>query len=132
MASRADLRTSLNSGETVRCAVEASPSPGDPPDAESPEELVICPLVAKDGLRGLIAVCSIKALSEEVTNTIETLAAQAQLALDRETLTETFHARQSEARFQTLVQNASDVILIRAPRRDHHVSNPLCHKNPWL
>jgi len=115
MASRADLRTSLNSGETARCAVEASPSPGDPPDAESQEELVICPLVAKDGLRGLIAVCSIKALSEEVTNTIETLAAQAQLALDRETLTETFHARQSEARFQTLVQNASDVILVARP-----------------
>ena len=115
MASRADLRTSLNSGKTARCAVEASSSPEDPADAESVEDLVICPLVAKDGLRGLIAVCSVKALSEEVTNTIETLAAQAQLALDREALTETFHARQSEARFQTLVQNASDVILVARP-----------------
>ena len=51
----------------------------------------------------------------ELTNPIETLAAQAELALDRETLTETFHARRSEARFQTLVQNASDVILIARP-----------------
>jgi diguanylate cyclase (GGDEF)-like protein/PAS domain S-box-containing protein len=37
------------------------------------------------------------------------------MALDRELMTETAHARRSEARFQTLVQNASDVILIARP-----------------
>ena len=37
------------------------------------------------------------------------------MALDRESMTETIHARRSEARFQTLVQNASDVILIARP-----------------
>ncbi len=51
----------------------------------------------------------------DLTNTLETLAAQVGLALDREVLTEAFHARRSEARFQTLVQNASDVILIARP-----------------
>ncbi len=115
MASRADLRTSLNSGKTARCAFEAACSPGGPTNAAPLEEFAICPLLAKDGLRGLIAVCSVKALPEEVANTIETLAAQAQLALEREALTESFHARQSEARFQTLVQNASDVILVARP-----------------
>ena len=63
----------------------------------------------------MIAVSSAQTLPIELTNPIETLAAQAELALDRETLTETFHARRSEARFQTLVQNASDVILIARP-----------------
>ncbi len=113
MASRPELRTSLNRGKTARWASEMTSSPERPDEA--PEGFVICPLVSKDGLRGLIAVSSIAELSEEVTNTIETLAAQAQLALERETLTETFHARQSEARFQTLVQNASDVILVARP-----------------
>ena len=37
------------------------------------------------------------------------------MALDRESMTEAIHARRSEARFQTLVQNASDVILIARP-----------------
>ena len=37
------------------------------------------------------------------------------MAIARETMTEALHARRSEARFQTLVQNASDVILIARP-----------------
>jgi len=37
------------------------------------------------------------------------------MAIGRETMTEALHARRSEARFQTLVQNASDVILIARP-----------------
>jgi diguanylate cyclase (GGDEF)-like protein/PAS domain S-box-containing protein len=37
------------------------------------------------------------------------------MAIGRETMGEAFHARRGEARFQTLVQNASDVILIARP-----------------
>ena len=77
--------------------------------------MLICPLFAKDTLQGMIAVTTLSPLPIELTNTIETLAAQVALALDRETLTETFHARRSEARFRTLVQSASDVILIARP-----------------
>ena len=51
----------------------------------------------------------------ELQNSIEVLAAQVELALDREAMTEIIHARRSEARFRTLVQNASDVILIVRP-----------------
>ena len=60
-------------------------------------------------------VQSYRELSIDLTNAIETLAAQVGLALDRVDLSESFHAHRSEVRFQTLVQNASDVILIARP-----------------
>jgi PAS domain S-box-containing protein len=115
LSERPELMKSLSEGSTARCAVEAAVTPESPAGAGASEELVICPLVAKDQLQGVIAICSAEPLPLELTNTIETLAAQAELALDRESLTEAFHARRSEARFQTLVQNASDVILIARP-----------------
>ncbi|MGD0082390.1 MAG: EAL domain-containing protein [Acidimicrobiales bacterium] len=115
MALRADVRDTLSEGKVARCAMEASGASTGPGDQESLEQVLMCPLVAKDQLKGLIAVTSAGVLPVELTNTIETLAAQVGLALDREALTETFHARRSEARFQTLVQNASDVILIARP-----------------
>ncbi|MGA2528874.1 MAG: EAL domain-containing protein [Acidimicrobiales bacterium] len=115
LGSRADLRKSLSEGRTARCLLEATPKPEGATESQAPTELVICPLVAKDQLQGIIGVGSLQVLPVELTNTIETIAAQAELALDRESLTEVFHARRSEARFQTLVQNASDVILIARP-----------------
>src|SRR5208283_3408874 len=51
----------------------------------------------------------------ELRSAIEILGAQAAMAIGRETMGEAFHARRGEARFQTLVQNASDVILIARP-----------------
>ena len=99
---------------------------------EDPSEFVICPLVAKEQLQGLIAVSSAADLPVELTNPIETLAAQAELALDRERLTETFHARRSEARFQTLVQNASDVILIARPDTTITYQTPSATTDPRL
>ena len=115
MALRAGVRETLSKGKVVRSAVEATEALREATDQGSPEQVLMCPLVAKDQLQGLIAVTSASVLPLELTNTIETLAAQAGLALDREALTETFHARRSEARFQTLVQNASDIILITRP-----------------
>ena len=115
LGERADLRKLLAEGTTARCSLVTHSEPEDPADSGTLEQLVICPLVAKDQLQGLIAICSSDSLPLELTNTIETLAAQAELALDRDTLTEISHARRSEARFQTLVQNASDVILIARP-----------------
>jgi diguanylate cyclase (GGDEF)-like protein/PAS domain S-box-containing protein len=115
MASRADLRKSLSEGKTARCASVGSAAAQAGGEVPPPNEVVICPLVAKDQLQGLIAVRSANGLPVELTNPIETLAAQVELALDRDALTEIFHARRSEARFQTLVQSASDVILIARP-----------------
>ncbi|MGO8870470.1 MAG: EAL domain-containing protein [Acidimicrobiales bacterium] len=77
--------------------------------------LVTCPLVLQEHLTGLIVVHSSLKLPAELRSCVETLAAQVELALDRELMTEAVHAQRSEARFQTLVQNASDVILIVRP-----------------
>jgi diguanylate cyclase (GGDEF)-like protein/PAS domain S-box-containing protein len=111
---RPDVRETLNEGKVARCAIELAPSTRGG-EQDSSEQILICPLLDKDQLQGLIAVTSATVLPVDLTNTIETLAAQVGLALDREALSETFHARRSEARFQTLVQNASDVILIARP-----------------
>ncbi len=76
---------------------------------------MVSPLIIQEHLTGLIVVHSRLKLPVELGHGVETLAAQVGLALDRELMTEAMHARRSEARFQTLVQNASDVILIVRP-----------------
>jgi diguanylate cyclase (GGDEF)-like protein/PAS domain S-box-containing protein len=115
LALRADVRGMLNEGRVARCALEATDRVAGHGEQAAPEQVLICPLLAKEQLQGLIAVTSASEIPVDLTTTIETLAAQVGLALDREALTETFHARRSEARFQTLVQNASDIILIARP-----------------
>jgi diguanylate cyclase (GGDEF)-like protein/PAS domain S-box-containing protein len=102
----AGVRARLEAGQASRF--------GAPPGAGE-GHLFVSPIVMEEQLKGLIVVESPTEMSVELTNTLETLAAQVGLALDREELTDAFHARQSEARFQTLVQNASDVILICRP-----------------
>ena len=102
----------LAASQAVRCTA-ADPDGLCGQDGVS--HLFVCPLVTAEELKGLIVVRSPDELPIDLTNTLETLAAQVGLALDREVLTEAFHARRSEARFQTLVQNASDVILIARP-----------------
>jgi diguanylate cyclase (GGDEF)-like protein/PAS domain S-box-containing protein len=107
-----EIRSSLHQGRAVRCA---APEPDGSPAGLSPGSLFLCPILTAEELKGLIVVESVVELPMDLTNTLETLAAQVGLALDREELTEAFHARRSEARFQTLVQSASDVILIARP-----------------
>ena len=77
--------------------------------------MVVCPLILQESLTGVIVVHSKLKLPTELRSCVETLAAQVGLALDRELMTEAVHSQRSEARFQTLVQNASDVILIVRP-----------------
>jgi len=84
-------------------------------DQDVHSELVVCSLVLQERLAGLIVVESALKLPVELRSCVETLSAQVGLALDRELMTEVVHARRSEARFQTLVQSASDVILIVKP-----------------
>lgn len=109
-----DVRGWLTDAKVASHVVEANPAPSGSTRTQ-PREQLVCPLVAKDQLLGVIVVTSENKLPFELRSSIEILAAQVELALDRETMTEVVHARRSEARFQTLVQNASDVILIARP-----------------
>ena len=103
----------LRGGRAVR---SVAPAPSGAGAAGSrTDRLFVCPIVTAGKLRGVILVQTSDELPIDLTNTLETLAAQVGLALDREELTEAFHARRSESRFQTLVQSASDVILIARP-----------------
>jgi diguanylate cyclase (GGDEF)-like protein/PAS domain S-box-containing protein len=107
----ASAREGLADGKAVRCEVPENRAGSH----RANDQLFVCPVVAGEELTGLIVLRSAQALPVDLTNTLETLATQVGLALDREALTEAFHAQRSEARFQTLVQSASDVILIARP-----------------
>lgn len=102
------LRAGRAAGYTLSAADGAGPG-------TAMDRLFVCPIVTAEKLKGVIVVETSVELPIDLTNTLETLAAQVGLALDREELTEAFHARRSESRFQTLVQSASDVILIARP-----------------
>ena len=106
----AAVQGKLASGQAVRFAAPGPAAPSSGHDHS--DHLFACPIVITEEVNGLIMVRSEDELAIDLTNTLETLAAHVGLALDREALTEAFHARRSEARFRTLVQNASDVVLI--------------------
>ncbi|MGW4648447.1 putative bifunctional diguanylate cyclase/phosphodiesterase [Kitasatospora sp. NPDC004289] len=84
--------------------------------AGAPHALV-CPLALQDRPTGdpLIGVLIVGGAEQELTALTDTLGAltsQAALALERITLSQEVNRRNSEAYFRSLVQNASDVILI--------------------
>jgi diguanylate cyclase (GGDEF)-like protein/PAS domain S-box-containing protein len=105
-----DVKAHLEAGIIVRSDRRGPSASGD-----DTERLLICPITSRDELSGVIMVHTSDELPIDLTNTLETLASQVSLALDRELLSEAFHSRRSEARFQSMVQNASDVILIARP-----------------
>jgi diguanylate cyclase (GGDEF)-like protein/PAS domain S-box-containing protein len=110
----ATARQSLADGDVESYVIGTNGQRGGSAEHELSEQFV-CPLVAKDHLQGLIVVTSAARFPFELRSAIEILGAQAAMAIGRETMGEAFHARRGEARFQTLVQNASDVILIARP-----------------
>ena len=80
-----------------------------------PEEsafLLSGPLFMKDELRGLLVVGSPTALPRANRDTLEALTSQVALALDSAALTEDLLRQQTEARFRSLVQNSTDVVMV--------------------
>ncbi|HYY07961.1 MAG TPA: EAL domain-containing protein, partial [Actinomycetota bacterium] len=76
------------------------------------EFLLNGPLFMKDELRGLLVVATPSALPQENRATMEALASQVALALDSAALTEDLLRQQTEARFRSLVQNSTDVVMV--------------------
>jgi diguanylate cyclase (GGDEF)-like protein/PAS domain S-box-containing protein len=101
----AELQSRMVAGQSIPHSI----------DVDDSLQLLVYPLGAQDQLQGMVVASSASDVPQELQNAIELLVAQVDMALDRECMTETLHARRSEARFQTLVQNASDVILIARP-----------------
>ncbi|HKZ75593.1 MAG TPA: PAS domain S-box protein, partial [Actinomycetota bacterium] len=74
--------------------------------------IFIVPLFMKDELKALLAVAGATRLSRSTCEGLETLSSQAALALESAELTEDLLSRRSEARFSSLVQNSSDVVMV--------------------
>jgi diguanylate cyclase (GGDEF)-like protein/PAS domain S-box-containing protein len=70
------------------------------------------PLFMKDELRGLLVVGSPTALPRANRDTLEALTSQVALALDSAALTEDLLRQETEARFRSLVQNSTDVVMV--------------------
>ena len=81
-----------------------------------PEALTVTEtLLAVRGEVVALRLRSPERLSRSAREGIETLAAQAALALESANLAADLHHRQSSERFRSLVQNSSDVILLLSP-----------------
>ena len=120
-------QTSLSDGDVESYVIETG-NLRSGPMGHRPSEQLVCPLVARDQLHGLVVVRSASSFPFELRSSIEILTAQAAMVIARETMTEAFHSRRSEARFQTLVQNASDVILIARPDTTITYQTPSAHR----
>ena len=110
-----EVRAGADPGQAAAGSVDSGPLPSDSAGGGGQDQLMVYPLGAKDQRQGMVVASSPSDIPTELQSSIEILVAQVDMALDREVMTETVHARRSEARFQTLVQNASDVILIARP-----------------
>ncbi len=81
------------------------------------------PLVTRGELNALLVIGTDEELPRSVADGLETLASQVSLALESAAATEGVHRRQSEARFSTLVQHSSDVMMVvEADSRIRYVS----------
>jgi diguanylate cyclase (GGDEF)-like protein/PAS domain S-box-containing protein len=76
------------------------------------EVVTAIPMFMKDELRGLLVLADTTPMARTTRDALEALASQAALALDSAALTEDLLRGQSEARFSSLVQNSSDVVMV--------------------
>jgi diguanylate cyclase (GGDEF)-like protein/PAS domain S-box-containing protein len=73
---------------------------------------IIAPLISRGDLVGALVVAQGAGFAAATTAALEALSFQVGLALESATLTEDIHRTESEARFSSLIQHSSDVILV--------------------
>jgi diguanylate cyclase (GGDEF)-like protein/PAS domain S-box-containing protein len=79
---------------------------------EDQKEILIVPISVQQRLLAALLVASKQRLIAEVKGGIEGLSDQVALALESLDLTENLHRQRSEARFRSLVQHGSEIIII--------------------
>ncbi len=105
-------RDRLNTHRSYEVVVEESEIAEPLGFLEESAFLLSGPLFMKDELRGLLVVGSTSALPRANRDTLEALTSQVALALDSAFLTEDLFRQQTEARFRSLVQNSTDVVMV--------------------
>jgi diguanylate cyclase (GGDEF)-like protein/PAS domain S-box-containing protein len=81
----------------------------------SAESIFVAPMFLREELRGLLVVTADAALSRSICESLVALTSQVALALESAILTEDLLRRQGEARFSSLIQNSSDVVMVVEP-----------------
>ena len=105
-------RDRLNTHRSYEVVVEESEIAEPLGFSEESAFLLSGPLFMKDELRGLLVVGGNSALPRANRDTLEALTSQVALALDSAALTEDLLRQQTEARFRSLVQNSTDVVMV--------------------
>ena len=82
------------------------------------------PLLVREEFSTALLIDSDSTLANELGDGLEALSSQVALSLESAALAEDLHQRQSEARFRSLIQNASDLILILSPDGDVYYVSP--------
>jgi diguanylate cyclase (GGDEF)-like protein/PAS domain S-box-containing protein len=80
--------------------------------ADTSTSVFLAPLFLRGELSAVLAVGNPKPLPRSACDSIDALTSQVALALESAALTEDLVRRQSEARFSSLVQNSSDVVMV--------------------
>jgi len=106
-------RSRLEEGESYVVPVEHAHHRAELGLPESDAALLVAPLLVRDELHAMmmVAVPGIT-VGQGIMHTVEALAAQAALALESAMLTQELLLKQSEARFASLVRNASDIVTV--------------------
>jgi diguanylate cyclase (GGDEF)-like protein/PAS domain S-box-containing protein len=108
----AGVRERLLRGRTVQLPRAALRAWWPATTAPGAQAVLLSPIRAQEQLSGVLLATGPKAFPSEFEHALETLGSQVALALVRATLVEDLMQRRSEARFRSLVQNASDVIFV--------------------
>ncbi len=105
-------RARLEAGQPYHLSTEQTVHRAELGLPETDSTVLIAPLLVRDTLYAVMVVAVPGAVPAATTRTVEALSAQAALALESATLTEELLLKQSEARFASLVRNASDVVTV--------------------
>jgi len=85
---------------------------------------VVCPLVTQDVVRGALVVSAASIVSPELVEGLAGLTAEVALALETAALMEDLHRQRSERRFQALIENSTDILLILNSERGIIYASP--------
>jgi diguanylate cyclase (GGDEF)-like protein/PAS domain S-box-containing protein len=85
---------------------------------------MVAPLFVRDELRAFVVVATWNPMPRTVVDSLIALSSQVALALESAALTEDLLMQQSERRFASLVQNATDIVMVLDPDTSIRYSSP--------
>jgi diguanylate cyclase (GGDEF)-like protein/PAS domain S-box-containing protein len=103
-------------------------SAAEPVHVDHEHDVVRVWLPFDEGESGLLGLRSPDGVTLEIVEALQAIAAQAALAVEGTELSEHLQRQRSEAHFRTLIQNASDVILVAGVGGELRYLSPSCER----